>query len=172
MVKEWLHQWCYVLIWHSCHQWFPCFSVQVEPNSIAARDGRIKEGDRILQASIFFSVTKVHLHQFMSWTHIATPLLSILNPEYATHHHIFSSARQIFIDICSLVRQTLRGLLNRWCLQTQTTVCIFNHHILPGKLKSLVVVRPGTTSSLALLFVLVLCSFSLRRNTYRVTDCG
>lgn len=29
-----------------------CVCAQVEPNSIAARDGRIKEGDRILQVSI------------------------------------------------------------------------------------------------------------------------
>ncbi|KAA8580110.1 hypothetical protein FQN60_005645 [Etheostoma spectabile] len=33
---------------------------QVEPNSIAARDGRIKEGDRILQVLIFYTDTKIN----------------------------------------------------------------------------------------------------------------
>lgn len=33
----------------SCLTSFPCSSLQVEPNSIAAKDGRIREGDRILQ---------------------------------------------------------------------------------------------------------------------------
>lgn len=35
-----------------------CVCVQVEPNSIAARDGRIKEGDRILQVCNVISVTQ------------------------------------------------------------------------------------------------------------------
>lgn len=38
------------------------FLVQVEPNSIAARDGRIKEGDRILQVPLFISVTAAGLN--------------------------------------------------------------------------------------------------------------
>lgn len=39
--------------------------MQVEPNSIAAKDGRIKEGDRILQVGIFMSVPEVHEQQVM-----------------------------------------------------------------------------------------------------------
>lgn len=38
------------------------FLVQVEPNSIAARDGRIKEGDRILQVPLFISVAAAGLN--------------------------------------------------------------------------------------------------------------
>lgn len=42
--------------------------VQVEPNSIAARDGRIKEGDRILQVCVFISL---HSGQVVLQTHAA-----------------------------------------------------------------------------------------------------
>lgn len=51
-----------------CQHWFSTSFVQVEPNSIAAKDGRIKEGDRILQVGIFMSVPEVHEQQVMLWT--------------------------------------------------------------------------------------------------------
>ncbi len=55
--------------------------VQVEPNSIAARDGRIKEGDRILQVPIFISVTKMHSLQVIVLTPTCLGLSISIHPK-------------------------------------------------------------------------------------------
>lgn len=116
-----------------CHHWFECSFVQVEPNSIAARDGRIKEGDRILQVCSFFS------HQVKSLTTFNYELMCQKNPLF----RCFSLCLVFFF-----LRISKLLVFPVW-----TSTCIFNHLVLLRKLKSLVA---GTISFLALLSVSVL----------------